>query len=63
MPHTQNSGQALGVWLAGRRLNSGKFVWPKDTATTVSLSRVQLDALVLGLPWQRLGEAGVIRVL
>jgi transposase len=53
----------IGVWLAARRLNSGKFVWPKDTATTVSLSRVQLDALVLGLPWQRMGEAGVIRVL
>jgi len=53
----------IGVWLAARRLNSGRFVWPKDTATTVSLSRVQLDALVLGLPWQRMGEAGVIRVL
>ena len=53
----------VGVWLAARRLNSGKFVWPKDMATTVSLSRVQLDALVLGLPWQRVGEAGVIRVL
>ena len=53
----------IGVWLAARRLNSGKFVWPKDTTTTVSLSRVQLDALVLGLPWQRVGEAGVIRVL
>ena len=53
----------IGVWLAARRLNSGKFVWPKDAATTVSLSRAQLDALVLGLPWQRVGEAGVIRVL
>ena len=53
----------IGVWLAARRLNSGKFVWPKDTATTATLSRAQLDALVLGLPWQRVGEAGVIRVL
>ena len=53
----------IGVWLAARRLNSGRFVWPKDTATTASLSRAQLDALVLGLPWQRVGEAGVIRVL
>ena len=53
----------IGVWLAARRLNSGKFVWPKDTATTASLSRSQFDALVLGLPWQRIGEAGVIRVL
>ena len=53
----------IGVWLAARRLNSGKFVWPKDAATTASLTRAQFDALVLGLPWQRVGEAGIIRVL
>ena len=53
----------IGVWLAARRLNQGRFVWPKDTAVSVGLTRVQLDALVLGLPWQRLGEAGIIRVL
>lgn len=53
----------IGVWLAARRLNSGKFVWPKDAVATASLSRAQLDALVLGLPWQRVGEAGIIRVL
>jgi len=53
----------IGVWLAARRLNSGKFVWPNDAATTASLSRAQFDALVLGLPWQRVGEAGIIRVL
>ena len=52
----------IGVWLAARRLNSGKFVWPK-AGTTLTLTRAQLDALVLGLPWQRIGEAGVIRVL
>ena len=40
----------IGVWLAARRLNSGKFVWPRD-------------ALVLGLPWQRLGDGGVITVV
>jgi transposase len=53
----------IGVWLAARRLNSGKFVWPKDAAATASLTRGQFDALVLGLPWQRVGEAGIIRVL
>lgn len=53
----------IGVWLAARRLNQGKFVWPKDAGPTLGLTRVQLDALVLGLPWQRLGEAGVITVL
>ena len=53
----------IGVWLAARRLNQGKFVWPKDAGTTLSLTHPQLDALVLGLPWQRIGEAGVIRLL
>jgi len=53
----------IGVWLAARRLNGGKFVWSQDALPSVSLSRAQLDALVLGLPWQRIGEAGVITVL
>ena len=53
----------IGVWLAARRLNAGKFVLPADGASALSLSRTQFDALVLGLPWQRLGEAGIIRVI
>ena len=52
----------IGVWLAARRLNAGMFVWPKD-GSTLALTRPQLEALVLGLPWQRIGEAGVIRIL
>ena len=53
----------IGVWLAARRLNAGKFAWPRDVIGTMPLTRQQLDALVLGLPWQRIGEAGIIRVL
>ena len=53
----------IGVWLAARRLNTGKFIWPRDGAATLALTKPQLDALVLGLPWQRVGEAGIIRVL
>jgi transposase len=53
----------IGVWLAARRLNAGRFVWPRDATATLSVSRPQFDALVLGLPWQRVGEAGIIRVL
>jgi len=53
----------IGVWLAARRLNAGRFVWPRDAATTLSVTRAQFDALVLGLPWQRVGESGIIRVL
>ena len=55
----------IGIWLAGRRLNEGKFVWP--AATTLNrhqqLSMEQLQALVLGLPWQRLGNDGIITVV
>jgi transposase len=53
----------IGVWLAARRLNQGCFVWPRDAGISMKLTRIQLDALVLGLPWQLVGEAGVIRVL
>ena len=53
----------IGVWLAARRLNIGKFTWSSDAATTLALTRAQVDALVLGLPWQRVGVAGIIRVI
>jgi len=32
-------------------------------SSKLGLTRAQLDALVLGLPWQRIGEAGIITVL
>ena len=53
----------IGVWLAARRLNAGRFVWARPGLDTRSITRAQFDALVLGLPWQRVGEAGVITVL
>lgn len=49
----------IGVWLASRRLYKRKFVWPHQGGTTVSITRTQFDALVLGLPWQRVGEGGI----
>ena len=54
----------IGIWLAARRLHQGHFVWPAaSSATQASLSRAQLDALVLGLPWQRIGECGIITLV
>lgn len=48
----------FGVWCAARRLNLGRFEWPRgaDGALPVTLSQDQFDALVLGLPWQRLEQ-------
>lgn len=51
----------FGVWCATRRLNQGRFFWPSDAATgQPTLTRAQFDALVLGLPWQRLEQMQVI---
>ena len=54
----------IGIWLAARRLHQGRFIWPGGgCGAPQSLTREQLDALVLGLPWQRVGEAGVITLV
>ena len=53
----------FGVWCAARRLNQGSFEWPRHVATPaapLALSKDQFDALVLGLPWQRLEQMRVI---
>src|SRR5436305_306647 len=49
----------VGVWCAARRLNAGRFVWLPSSCTgapALELGRAQFDALVPGLPWQRLTQ-------
>ena len=53
----------IGIWLAARRLHTGKFIWPDNITGTLALNTEQFAALVLGLPWQRIGPAGVITLL
>lgn len=54
----------VGIRLAARRLNQGKFHWPGIRyGSEVELDDEQLQALVLGLPWQRVGAGGSITVL
>jgi transposase len=53
----------FGVWCCARRLNTGSFVWAKSTnngAAALTLTQQQFDALVVGLPWQRLPQSQVI---
>jgi transposase len=48
----------FGIWLCARRLHRGRFVWANTSAgLEVSLTAQQFDALVIGLPWQRVGDA------
>ena len=54
----------FGVWLAARRLNQGKFHWPGIRhGAEMALDAEQLQALVLGLPWQRVGAGSAITLL
>ncbi|PLC52807.1 IS66 family insertion sequence hypothetical protein [Pollutimonas nitritireducens] len=53
----------MGVWLAARRLHQGGFTWPRSDGADQKLSAEQLQALVIGLPWHRIGPAGVIDLL
>lgn len=53
----------FGVWCAARRLNESRFVWPREApagAAPMALTQQPFDALVLGLPWQRLEQMQVI---
>jgi transposase len=54
----------FGIWLAARRLNQSKFHWPRiRQGSEMELNHEQLQALVLGLPWQRAGSGGSITLL
>ena len=53
----------IGIWLAARRLHQGKLIWPLTGGANLALQRPHLDALVMGLPWQRLADGGVITVI
>jgi len=54
----------VGIWLCARRLYQGLFVWERSTTSIrLSITRAQLDALVIGLPWQRVGAESVIALV
>lgn len=53
----------FGVWLAARRLHQGSVHWPRPGDTQIELTTEQARALVIGLPWQRLGDGALIDIL
>jgi transposase len=42
-----------GLCLFSKRLERGRFIWPKAESGTVSLSRAQLSMLLEGIDWRR----------
>ena len=42
-----------GLCLFAKRLERGKFVWPRVTSGAVSLSPAQLAMLIEGIDWRR----------
>jgi transposase len=53
----------IGIWLCARRLHQGRFIWGNaGSGTQVAISTEQLQALLMGLPWWRIGTQASIRV-
>lgn len=53
----------IGIWLCARRLHQGRFIWATaETGAQTTISHEQLQALLLGLPWCRIGANSSIRV-
>jgi transposase len=42
-----------GLCLFAKRLERGRFIWPKIDSGTVQLSRAQLSMLLEGIDWRR----------
>jgi transposase len=42
-----------GLCLFAKRLERGRFIWPKAESGTVRLSRAQLSMLLEGIDWRR----------
>jgi len=42
-----------GLCLFAKRLDRGRFIWPKAESGTVSLTRAQLSMLLEGIDWRR----------
>lgn len=51
--------EGTGLVLTMKRLNGGRFTWPKPQAGPVVLSKVQFDALFEGIDWRAVTAASV----
>jgi transposase len=53
----------VGIWLCARRLHQGRFIWAsRESGAQLTIATEQLQALVMGLPWCRIGAQATIRI-
>ncbi len=53
----------IGIWLCARRLHQGRFFWAvAGSEPRVAISSEQLQALLIGLPWCRIGARAAIDI-
>ena len=53
----------IGIWLCARRLHQGRFMWASARSESrLTITNEQLQALVIGLPWCRIGAQATICV-
>jgi transposase len=53
----------IGIWLGARRLHQGRFIWASaESEPRLTITMEQLQALVIGLPWCRIGALATIRI-
>ncbi len=53
----------VGIWLCARRLHQGRFTWASPGSDArLTITTEELQALVIGLPWCRIGANATIRV-
>lgn len=45
-----------GVWLCVRRLHQGRFTWPNEAQSLVTLSQSDWQWLTTGIDWRRLHQ-------
>jgi hypothetical protein len=54
----------FGLWLCARWLYLGRFAWAGPGSwRRLQITHEQLQGLVVGLAWHRIGEAATIRML
>jgi len=51
-----------GLCLFAKRLERGRFVWPKAESGSVALSKAQLSMLLEGIDWRRPTRTSVLQL-